>query len=256
MITPGRAVTLALVLAAAFAAAAEPARAVESVGIAPIADDESNASADAVRNAVRAALLRSARELLPEDFVPPEPPASGGEEEMPGPDDWLEERLGEDPFVYASSFRILEDRGRRPAMFSSDPEVEFEYVVVVDVVLDRGSIRERMEALGLLEAERPASLRELSLVLQGLRSYRPVAMVRQTLESDPRVSSVLTARFSEGSVELRVQAETDARRLVSELRSRAPEGLSVVAVEVGEERATLLVDVETPNGAADAASGP
>ena len=40
--------------------------------------------------------------------------------------------LGKNPLDYANRFRILEDRGERPALFTEIPGVSTEYVVLVE----------------------------------------------------------------------------------------------------------------------------
>jgi len=244
-------------LVATLGAVAAPAetRREESVGVAPIRDDETAPRDAALHAAVRSAVLRVAAELLPADFIPPEPATRpDGEAEAPG--DWLAERLGDDPFAYVSSFRILEDRGRRPAMFAGDPDVEHEYVVVADVSVDVGALRDRVASLGLLAPRSGASGRELRLVIEGLTHYLPLAMLRETLQEDRGVRSVVPVEFTAGRAVLAVKADRDATALVADLSRRAPEGLKIVPVDQGPDEATLLVEWRPPAPPDAASDGP
>jgi hypothetical protein len=162
------------------------------------------------------------------------------------PNAWLAARLGDDPFVYVTRFRILEDRGRRPAMFATDPDVEFEYVVVAEVNLDLDAIRKRMETLGLAQRGQRGSGRQLTLVIEGLTSYQPLAMLREALASDRGVRSVVPVEFTQRRAVLAVDADRDVGRLVEDLSRRAPEGLRIVMVDQGPGSATLLVEWRPP----------
>ncbi len=237
---------LAWIAIAPLPAAAEEQRA-ESVGVAPITGKDSAPRDTALRAAVQGAVVSAAAAMLPADFrAPVEPAPEDGSGE---PNAWLAKRLGNDPFVYVTRFRILEDRGRRPAMFAADRDVEFEYVVVAEVNLDLDAIRERMEKQGFVSRAPQASGRQLTLVLEGLSSYRPVAIVLETLESDRGVRSALPVEFTERRAVLAVDADRDIGRLVEDLRRRAPEGLRVVTVDQGPASATLLVEWQPPEPA-------
>jgi len=238
--------------AGAAGAAGAELRRVEAVGVVPIGGPDGSTGVPrdaAVEAAVQAALLRVARSLLPEDFVPPE---GGGSEPLPEPDVWLETELGDDPFVYAVRFSILEDRGPRPAVFAQDPGVDQEYVVVADVQLDVEAIRERLARAGVLDTARPGTARELRIVVEGLERYPPLAALREALLATPGVRSVVPREFTPEAVVLAVNAERGADVLVEDLRRRAPAALHVVPIEAGPDAARLLVDWTAP----DAPGGP
>lgn len=255
----GAAVGLAWGLAGGPAAAASGVselRRVESVGVVPIRKHLRGVPRDAaVKAAVQAALLRVAHSLLPEDFVPPQPPPSpeGEVQELPEPDAWLEEQLGDDPFAYTVRFSILEDRGARPAVFASDAGVAEEYVVVAEVQLDVTAIRKRLAQVGAIAVPRADTAHDLRLEVQGLRSYPPLAALREALLASPDVLSVLPVEFTRQHVVLAVRAEQDADALVADLQHRAPAGLHVVPVETGPDGATVLVDW---TASADASGSP
>jgi hypothetical protein len=157
------------------------------------------------------------------------------------PNAWLAEKLG-DPFAYVTRFRIVEDRGRRPALFTADKSVESEYVVLAEVNLSLDAIRAKMEKLGLAERSARGPSRVVTLVVEGLTSYPPLAQVRKTLERDRGVRSVQPVEFTAGRAVLAIDADQDAPALVESLTRRAPEGLHVVPVEQGPTRATVRVE--------------
>jgi hypothetical protein len=191
--------------------------------------------------------------MLSADAEPPEP-VGQDEGVMQDPNGWLAERLGPDPFAYVTRFRILEDRGRRPAMFARDREVEFEYVVLAEVQLDLDAIRERMEKLGLAERGAGGQQRRVQIVVEGLTSYPPLQRVRETLARDRGVRSVVPVEFTRGRAVLEVDSDRGADALVAELSRRAPEGLRIEAVDSGPDRATVRVEWQPPEAvpAADA----
>lgn len=220
-------VALALVAGASGAAAEE--RRVEAVGAAPLGIDSAQPAREAaLENAVRNAVLRVARELVPGGL-----PASAGDEEA-----WLAERLG-DPLAYSGQFSIVEDRGERPAMFASDPSVESEYVVLAAVGVDVGAVADRLASLGLLAPDR--ARQQLLLVVEGLEGYQALVLLQRALERDRGVRSVVPVEFTPGRAVLALAADRDAREIVSDLEASAPAGLEIVATEVGARQATLRV---------------
>jgi len=225
--------------------AATAATAVESVGVAPITEDEVEPRDAAVRAAVAGAATTAAMELLPEDFTPPEGEV-GPDGEPLSPAAWVEQRLGDDPYVYATRFRILEDRGRRRATFSADSGVDYEYVVVADVDLDLDAVRGRLAALGLLAGGTAGSGQEVRLVVEGLSSYRPLARLRSALAADRGVRSVVPVEFTDGRAVLSLDADRGAGQLAAELTHRPPDGLRVLVVEEGASEATVLVEELAP----------
>jgi len=217
----------------------------QAVGIAPVTKQDPAPRDSALRAAVRNAVADAAAAMLPGNFVPPEPPPDQAEAERE-PNAWLAEKLGDDPFVYVTRFRIVEDRGKRPALFSADRSVEYEYVVMAEVNLDLDAIRAKMEKLGLAERSARGPVRTVTLVVEGLESYQPLALVRKTLARERGVRSVRPVEFTAGRAVLTVDADDDAAGLVDRLTRRAPEGLHVVMVEQGPGRATVRVDWQPP----------
>ncbi len=238
-------VALAVFAATALAAAAPAAQEQKSqaVGVAPITKQDAAPRDSALRAAVRNAVTEAAMAMLPATFVAPAPAPDQPERE---PNAWLAEKLGDDPFVYVTRFRIVEDRGRRPAMFSADRSVEYEYVVLAEVSLNADAIRAQMEKLGLVERSARGPTQKILLVVEGLTSYKPLALVRETLAKDRGVRSVLPVEFTPGRAVLAVDSDRDAAALVDGLSQRAPEGLSIVRVEQDAGRATVRVQWQPP----------
>ncbi len=243
------ALALGVALLATAAGAAQEQK-VQSVGVAPIANDAAAPRDSALRAAVRNAVADAAAAMLPGDYAPPASPPDQADRE---PNAWLANKLGEDPYAFVTRFRIVEDRGRRPAMFSADRSVEFEYVVVAEVTLDLDAIRAKMEKLGLAQRSARGPARAVTIVVEGLTSYPPLALVRKTLERDRGVRSVLPVEFTPGRAVLSVDADQDASGLVDSLTRRAPEGLTVVKIDQGPDRATVRVEYAPPAPAPAAA---
>jgi len=277
----------ALLLALPHVAAAESpdVRRVEAVGV--FALDPELPSIEpprdvAVRSAVREAVERTAASLLPPDFRPPgsapdasEGAAQPGESEpqaeagQPGESEasvsaWLDQVLG-DPFDYASRFRILEDRGIRPALLSGRPDVASEYVVVVEVFVDAGRLSERLHGQGVLGSPAGGNARyRTRVILEGAESYASYEALRKALQDGPGVQSALPVEFARGRIVLDVIADREASAVLDDLLAEAPADLQLVPLESSSQSITLLVHLAEPTpaaggdgaGAADAASPP
>ena len=95
----------------------------------------------------------------------------------------LEDALGNDPLDYADRFRVVEDRGERPALFSEAPGVETEYVVLVEAHVETSRIRQRLAAAGLLSRPSGDARRyRVRVVLDEVGSYGAYQAVRTLLE--------------------------------------------------------------------------
>jgi hypothetical protein len=144
---PARALAGALLAAAAALALAAGAgaevRRFEVVGAVPIAPGSAGSLRHAaLRAALAEAALRAAAGLVEAESGKP-PPDLGG-------------ALGSKPDEYAVSYRVLEDRGEQPALLTAQDPAAREYVVVAEVQVDVGRVRERLREQGRLPAEAPA----------------------------------------------------------------------------------------------------
>jgi len=265
--------------------AAEPAAAtidevqrVEAVGAFPINPKTTARTAPrngAVRAAVHNAVQRIALALLPDGFAvpvaetegepsegldgPPDlPPDETGEPEDRGVEleAWLDQVLGDDPFEFATRFRILEDRGVRPALLSGDPDAENEYVVIVEVYVDTTRVRDRLQATGVLAAPAGDESRfYMEFVVEGLDSFAGYEALRRTLLEGPGVRSALPVEFQRGRVVLAVDADREASSVLGDLLAATPPNLRVIPLESLDDRVTLLVDWSEPAPAAEDGEG-
>jgi hypothetical protein len=233
---------LALGLLLAPAAVAE-IRQMEAVGAFPLAPDvrQETPPRDA---AVRMALNESVRRVALDMIVGMSPEEAA---------EYLPEVLGDEPFDYTNRFRIIEDRGERPALFASDPAVKFEYVVVVEAHIDSKRVGRRLEAAGLAVARSSGEPeREIRLVVDELASYAAYAALREALIEGVGVTSAIPVVLERGRAELVVTSEADPRQLLEDLlRSTPPE---LLITPVGVEDGVLTVRIELDElGAAGAA---
>jgi hypothetical protein len=211
-----------LSLALALALAAGPAwaglRTVEAVGV--VAVDPAAPSRRPPRDAALHAALAQAVWQVAVDQLP------RFDAERDGPA--LEAALGKDPLEYATRFRIVEDRGEQPALLSEDPEVEREYVVVIETRVDADRVREQLVASGLLA--RPSGERRRQQVrveiedVQGYGSYRAV----QTLIEELGVDSAVPTELERGRAVLLVTGTRSADQLLEALQRSAPPNLSLL----------------------------
>lgn len=238
-----RVLLLALLWMLALPAYAAPtARRLEAVGATGIdpSVQQTGTPRDRARfAAVRDAVRRVALELVPEDMRPvldpPDPEAD--------PNRWIEAALGDDPFAYATRFRILEDRGARRALLT--PGVETEYVVVVEVFLDEVRLRDRLAARGLLP-ETSEERTTLTIEIE-VDSHPAYEHLREALLAARGVHSALPLEMSRGRVLLAVEADLEPEPLLAGLIRDPPPELRVELLGVGDDQARLRVDwVEVP----------
>ena len=143
--------------------------------------------------------------------------------------------LGKEPLDFATRFRVMEDRGERPALFSEEPGVESEYVVLVEVYVDRDKVRERLRAAGLLSLPSGDSRRyRVRVVLEEVGSYGAYQAVRTLLE-ELGARSAVPVEMERGRAVLEVDGSRSPESLVAALVRAAPPNLSVVPLGVDEE---------------------
>ena len=225
---------LAWLVASAGGASAAELRRVEAVGAVP-------AGADAppgvpIRRAALEAALAQAVMRVASDL--------GG---LPEQDPALEEILGKDPLGYVSRYRMLEDRGERRALLVDDPDVTMEYVVLVEAFVDEGRLRSRLTEAGLLSPRQRHPTETLLVVLEDVHSYWALAAIRERLEADSRVYSVVPQEFEVGRVALAVETSRDPRDLLRQLSATPPPGVEVRLLEAGRRGLRLrVVERELP----------
>jgi len=233
---------LALLLALAASADAE-VRPVEALGAAPLRSDEPTQQAPrdvALHHALREAVWRVALDELTE-------------RDRARYEDRLEAVLGDAPLDYATRFRILEDRGERPALFTNDPEVEREYVVLVEVHVDTDRVRQRLRQAGLLVQPSGEGRRQrLHVVLEGVESYATYQAVC-TLLSEIGVPSALPVELERGRVVLEIEAGRSPDQLLAALVAAAPPNLGIAPL--ASDASSLTLRARFLGGPAELAPG-
>jgi hypothetical protein len=144
----------------------------------------------------------------------------------------LRAALGDDPFVYADRFRIVEDRGERPALLVQDGQVEREYVVVVEAYVDADRIRERLARAGLRAAPSgDAASSRFELVVLGLGSYGAYAAVRTALLEGGGAESATPLELSRERAVFEVVAPAEPRAFLEALVARNGPELEIVPIQ-------------------------
>ena len=234
----------------------------EAVGAAPVRSGghlQGSLRDAALKRALRDAVIRVSRDLLapevPPTLVPhgetsleegeprgPETTAGGEERSL---ESRLEEALGDDPRDYATRFRILEDRGERPALFVDDPLVESEYVIAVEVYVDTERVTRRLERRGF--SLRPAGELEegrIRLELLEVDGFGAYEQVRVALAADTRVRSVTPVEMERGRAVLEVDSGHQPEELLERLVQVVAENLDLELVAV--EEGSLILRVHLP----------
>ena len=132
---------------------------------------------------------------------------------------------------FTRGFRIVEDRGESPTLFSDDPNAATEYVVVVDVQVDVDRVRKRLIRAGLLlPAEPESALRGVPVELRGVTTYAAYRrMLDLFLEDAVGAKNVLPLEFGRGRALVRVESKASADALLERIlvASQAVAGLSL-----------------------------
>jgi hypothetical protein len=150
--------------------------------------------------------------------------------------------LEADPRLYISRFRILEDRGERPALFSDDAEARTEYVVVVEAMVVADRVRDALARAGLLSAPAgEAPLVRVSVEAEGLEDFASYRALRETLLEGVGVRSALPVELAPGRAILMVESELAGEALLEALVRSAPPGLTLTPLGIGPDRLQLRV---------------
>lgn len=241
---PSRALAVGLagallgVLAAALvgpgAAGARQVR-VESVGVVPIRDETRSAPdlRDAAEHgALGEAVLRVARDLLG---------AAGADVS----DAALRESLGQDPLGYVDGYRRLEDRGERPALFSSEPGVEREYVVVLEVQVDEDRVRRRLAGRGWVSPSGDGGIPGfVQIGVEG--DYDAYRAVRDLLVAQLGLGTALPMELTRERAVLQIATPRDPAGILDALLAAAGPDVRITPVGSGRGTLELRVRVELP----------
>ncbi len=246
-------VGLAVLVLAAPAAVARDIEQIESVGSAAIwreaVSNETGTPRDrAVRDALKEAVHTSALSRV----------AIVGELDL----DRLAAALGDDPYVFVSRFHVVEDRGVQPALFNSNPDVESEYRVIVEVYVDRDLIRERLVAAGMLES--PSGripTNQTRIALEGLDDYQAYESIRIALLGGVGARSATPVEAMPGRIVLAVDSNLTGFELLRALEGAIPPHLELVPLQVDPDLLRLRVsigalDLPEPEGDSTSQSKP
>ncbi len=221
---------LLLVVAGAWAAAAE-VRKIEAVGAIALdaKSSRSNPRDAALQQALLEAVRRVALEMLP-DLDPIE-----DQEE-------LDAALGGQPHEFATRYRIIDDRGERPALFVDDPDVETEYAMIVEVHVDTDHVRERLAEAGLLEPSGDRRRVRIRLEIRDVDSYAVYRALRTLLE-EVGVRSAVPVEMERGRVVLDVDGDREGEELLEDLLRAAPDNLTILPIDSDYDRLTLRAHI-------------
>jgi hypothetical protein len=154
----------------------------------------------------------------------------------------LEAILGKKMVPYTSRFRVIEDRGRRPALFADDPDVREEYVVIVEVHVDADRVQSKLVNAGLIPAgEMPLGRNEMLLEVEGLDAYPAYVAFRDLLVGPVGAERVTPVEMSRGRALLYVQTTASAVDFLEALLTASPENLEIVPVQASRSRVHVVV---------------
>ncbi len=158
--------------------------------------------------------------------------------------------FGRNLVQYTARYRILEDRGERPALFAADDTVESEYVVIVEVYVDALRVKRRLEEIGLLAppGERLAT-RSIVLEVRGLQVYPAYEALKAVLLDSIGASRVVALEFAQSHVRLGVEyADGGPAELLDALYASSPRELEITPVLSDEFQLTISVHWISPEG--------
>jgi len=231
-------------------AAARDVVRVESVGVVAVRPDVPSPREAAVRMALLEAVRQTAENLLAtgvEDGFGEEPDdiedlESDEEENLE-----LLEILGHEPLIYATGYKVVEDRGEGPALFGSDPDVETEYVVIVSVFVDRDRIRERLTRAGMSLIPAGQELQIPSrLILENLGEYWVYAEIRRVLLEELKMHSAIPSEFTPGRGILELNAAQAPRDFLASLQRAVSDRMDLIPLAVEADEMRLRVELRDP----------
>ncbi|MEZ4330481.1 MAG: hypothetical protein R3F35_01915 [Myxococcota bacterium] len=228
--------------------AGEPQR-VQVVGNHPIRESERarvNPRDEAIAGALWEGVSRVAMTLL-EDEGDAESLASDSDDgDATAPPDRttrFRELFGSNILPYTRGFRIVEDRGERPVLFTEDPGVRSEYLVVVEVAVDVDRVRDALARTGLLAPRDGARTdgRTVELELVGIRRYPGLQRVLETLRQRLGVVRVETLELSPARQLLRLEGPLGPDELAARLERLDSAELILEPVEIDREGGRIRV---------------
>ncbi len=164
---------------------------------------------------------------------------AAGENEMAA----LEEALGEKMLPYTRSYRILEDRGEVPVLFAEDPDIDTEYVVVVEVLVDVDRVTAALERNGLISTASAGDGESSRLTLEvlGLSRYPAVERLVALLRGPLGASRVHTLEFTRERQVLGLVGPFGLEELAMRLAEARDPGLVLEPIGVDPSRGRLRI---------------
>ncbi|MCH7600131.1 MAG: hypothetical protein IH973_10270 [Myxococcales bacterium] len=165
----------------------------------------------------------------------------------------LDAILGEKMVPYTLRFRVIEDRGRRPALFSDDPDVSEEYLVIVEVQVDVDRIQAKLVEAGLLiPGENALGSNEVRLEIDGLTIYPAYLAMRELLEGPLGATGVYPVEMGHGRTILDVETQASAVEFLEQMLILAPPAIEIVPVQASGNRVHIVVNwVSDPTEASE-----
>jgi hypothetical protein len=197
----------------------------------------------AIQEALWQGVSRVANELLDEQSLDVRVNAGGeedgadtsGEGEPKSQASQVRTALGKDMVQYTRSFRIIDDQGENPVMFTSDPNAATEYVVIVEVQVDSKRVAEGLRSAGLLIERSGDVLTGIELEVRGLMEYGGLTQLVEVIEGRGVGAETVSPReFQRGVARFHVRAEWGAEELLERLLAAAPPELDITPVSVTE----------------------
>jgi hypothetical protein len=144
----------------------------------------------------------------------------------------IQKALGAKMVSYTKTFRIVEDQGERPALFTQDPDAATEYVVVMEVEVEVERVRDRLEAAGLVDPIEELDLKGIEVEIRGLSHYRGYRELLDLL-ADESVGAVAVSprNFSPQRATIRVEGDWGSDELLARLQATAPAHLSILELK-------------------------
>jgi hypothetical protein len=195
----------------------------------------------AVNEALSEAVLRVARQLLIDAAVPQE-----------FDDAALEGALGSQALPYTNRYRIVDDKGERPALFGEDRDVVSEYVVVVEVTVEAERVEQRLVEAGLLAGgDDTGETSRIRVEIRGLLHYPGYLAIRDLISAESGAVAVHPIAFARGravvDVELAGVVEDGEREALARRLVRAgPPALAIESVRVGDDAIVLAAQWTQP----------
>ena len=159
----------------------------------------------------------------------------------------IRDALGDEMVSYTKSFRIVEDQGERPALFTDEPDVATEYVVLLEVQVETDRVRARLEEAGLLRRLAELELTGIQIEILGLTHYLGYQAFLDLLRSDSVSAADVSPRhFSAGRVVIHVEGEWETDQLLERLKAASPENLTIEVADAEPRAQTARESSASP----------